>query len=118
MLHAHSEMSQTCADPRDRVALWPCVVVLLVCMAVVSVLAAWPRTGLPVAVVFPPWLTLAQIDAQIMDAGGALIDFGTVKGVVVARSEAPHFVKDLYDHGALWVLDGSFAASLCVVSPL
>jgi hypothetical protein len=99
----------------DRVVLWPCAAVLLVCILAVTVLAAWPRTGAQVAIVFPPWLTLAQIDDRITAAGGALIDFGVIKWVVVGLSDDPDFAQRLYGHGAIWAMDGTFAAGLCVV---
>jgi hypothetical protein len=111
LLHPPYETDQT----SETVRLWPCVAVLVICMAAVVVLASWPRIGLPVAIVFPPWWSLDQINAQITQAGGALIDFGAVKGVVVGISPDPDFAQHLYANGALWAMDGSFAASLCVV---
>lgn len=103
-------------SPSDRLLLWPCAAVLTVCMLAVVVLASWPRTGLPVAIFFPPWWSLDQIDARITQAGGAMIDFGAFKGVVVGISPDPDFAQHLYANGALWAMDGSFAAGLCVVT--
>lgn len=99
----------------DPVRLWPCVAVLVVCLSAVVILACWPRTGLPVAIVFPPWWSLDQIDARIVQAGGALVDFGTFKGIVVAISPDPHFAQHLYANGALWTMDAAFSGALCAV---
>ena len=101
------------AQPIDRVAIWPCVGIGLICVLSVVVLAAWPRAGAPVAVVFAPWVSLDDIHRRTIDAGGQLIDFGAITGVVVAQSAESAFVKHLYAKGALWVLDGDFVASLC-----
>jgi hypothetical protein len=106
------------AQPADRVAIWPCVGIGLICVLSVVVLAAWPRAGTPVAVVFAPWVSLDDIHRRTIDAGGQLIDFGGVTGVVVAQSAEPAFVKRLYAQGALWVLDGNFTASLCALPVL
>ena len=102
----------------DRVAIWPCLWVGLICVLSVSVLATWPRAGAPVGVVFAPWVSLDDIHHRTIDAGGKLIDFGNVTGVVIAQSAEPTFVKRLYAQGALWVLDGNFAASLCALPGL
>lgn len=110
-----SDPSYETDQTSDPVRLWPCVAMLAVCMSAVVVLASWPRTGLPVAVVFPPWWGLDLIDARIAQAGGHLIDFGTIRGIVVAISPDPHFAQHLYASGALWAMDGSFSAGLCVV---
>lgn len=107
--------SRVTAAPAEKAGVLRRILVLAAFVIVVAVLASWPRRGLPVVVVFSPNLSLGEIDLRITSAGGALVDFGRFKGVVVGLSPDPDFTKRLYANGALWVMDGALTTGLCVV---
>lgn len=65
-------------------------------------LMAWPRDGQPVAALYPPRVPAF---AAVANAGAeAILGFGGLPGVVVARSDRPEFIDKLYDSGALVVV--------------
>lgn len=65
---------------------------------------AWPQVGQPVAVVYPPDAA-ARALADVAAAGAdAVLGFGVIPSLVVARSDQPDFIAKLYQSGALVVL--------------
>lgn len=71
------------------------------------------------AVIAPPWYDAGETLTLIQRAGGRIAAINAANGVVIAYSETPGFVGDLYRAGAWLVLDpvqlrgcGAQAASL------
>lgn len=76
-------------------------------------LMVWPRDGEPVAAIYPIADGHAAFAEAIHAGADAILGFGVLPNVVVARSERPDFVKNLYDSGALAVVRAPAAAE-CV----
>lgn len=57
------------------------------------------------AVVAPPWFSVGQTIALIQAANGEIADIRADTRIVIAHSEKPGFVGDLYQSGAWLVLD-------------
>lgn len=93
-----------------RLALAALALVLLAPLG--ALIAAPPRTGMPVIVFVPPWL---DADWLVALAGGQVLGPESAPLAVLAYSNDPHFPRHLLDLGALGVRDGSLVASLCNV---
>lgn len=76
-------------------------------------LTAWPRDGLPVAAVYGPARAEVAFARAVNAGADAILGFGGLPGVVVARSDRPDFINNLYDSGALVVVRVPAAAE-CV----
>ncbi|MGE5545976.1 MAG: hypothetical protein ACM33T_03695 [Solirubrobacterales bacterium] len=64
-----------------------------------------PKDGEPVAALFPPSRSAEAAFASTTAAGAQAVQgYGGWRGVVLARSDDPGFVSNLYDHGALLVV--------------
>jgi hypothetical protein len=66
---------------------------------------AWPRAGQPVAAVFPSDMSAEAAFRGAVAAGAeAVLGTGALHSIVVARSDDPSFIQNLYGHGAVIVL--------------
>lgn len=102
---------------QDRLTLWPVVLALFGSAILAMLVAAAPRPGTPMGVIFPPWTDRGDILQRIVAADGVLLDLGRVAGVAVAVSETPNFAARLRAQGALIVMDGTLTAALCGTRP-
>ena len=79
--------------------------------------AAAPKPGKPVALIFPPWTSTADIIQRVASADGVAVERVSPIGVVLAvdlRPDGkPPFPQRLRAAGALLVFNGSAAAYLC-----
>lgn len=65
----------------------------------------WPRPGEPVAAIFPPWASEEAAVAATSSANAqAILGFGALATIVVARSDDPRFAEELHRLGALFVV--------------
>lgn len=76
-------------------------------------LTAWPREGEPVAALYAPAHGHGAFAGAVNAGADAILGFGGLPGVVVARSDRPDFIDNLYDSGALVVVRAP-AAGECV----
>jgi hypothetical protein len=80
-------------------------------LAASVVASAWlslrPSDDHFVAAVFPPWWGEARSIAAVADAGGAIVGWGALSSVVLARSDGSDFVARLHAAGAMFLLDPS-----------
>lgn len=72
-----------------------------------------PKTGAPVAALFPPWQSDRAIFDAIVSAGGRPIAFGRLPGLVVSVEAAPNALRQA---GAVAMFDGSLAFTLCLTT--
>ena len=91
----------------------PAVAVLAFSVGWAGALTAWPRDGQPVAAVYAPARAGAAFIGAVNAGADAVLGFGGMPGVVVARSDRPDFIGKLYDSGALVVVRAPAAAE-CV----
>lgn len=71
---------------------------------VIATLSPSGRNG-QYAVIAPPWYNSGQTVSLIQHADGQLASMNAASRVVIAHSEKPGFVRDLYRAGAWLVLD-------------
>jgi hypothetical protein len=84
----------------------PAAVLLALGIIALSVAKLYPSgDGHQYAVVAPPWLTLGQKVSLVQSARGKIVEMSGARHVVVAYSEDPDFVRELYRAGAWLVLD-------------
>lgn len=91
----------------------PAVMVMAFSVGWAGALTVWPRDGQPVAAVYGPARADAAFAGTVNAGADAILGFGGLPGVVVARSGRPDFIENLYDSGALLVLRAP-AAGECV----
>ncbi|MGE5478099.1 MAG: hypothetical protein ACM3Q1_15690 [Bacteroidales bacterium] len=82
----------------------PAAGVLLFSVCWAGALMAWPRDGQPVAALFPPSASERAFSGVVAAGADAVLGFGAVPGMVVAQSADGHFIKKLYERGALVVV--------------
>ena len=79
----------------------------------VFIFASSPRTtGEKVVVFVPPWSHASAAIEVIAKAGGAYVGTGNRPWIAIGISDRPHFVRQLYRAGALYVGSGT-AFSAC-----
>jgi hypothetical protein len=81
---------------------------LLLPASLVGILAAGLQPGMGAtqfAVLGPPWRETVGMIALVDRAGGAVLDAGGWRNIVIARSEDPGFAAAAYRAGAWLVLD-------------
>nr|WP_319530911.1 hypothetical protein [uncultured Cohaesibacter sp.] len=84
----------------------------------VFVFASSPRaSGEKVVVFVPPWSEQTDAIDVIARAGGAFVGTGNRSWIAIGISNHPHFVRDLYRAGALYVGSGT-AFSACFPAEL
>lgn len=91
----------------------PAVFVLALGLGWAGALTAWPRDGQPVAAIYGPGRAAGAFAGTVNAGADAVLGFGGWPGVVVARSDRPDFIENLYDSGALVVVRAPAAAE-CV----
>jgi hypothetical protein len=77
----------------------------------VVLFATWltPLSQAPVAVLVAPGSTSAF---KVVEAsGGHMLSISALPNIVIARSDHPEFVSNLYAHGALFVFNPQFLTS-------
>lgn len=79
----------------------------------VSLIAAWPVQGRPVAAFFPAGSSARAMSAAVAEAGGSLIRIDTTSAVTVTLGESDGYATALYRAGAWLVVDAGIAR-LCV----
>jgi len=68
-------------------------------------LTVWPRSGQPLAAIFPPSAAGSPALLAVAAAGAdEVLTFGGWASVVLVRSNGPDLISRLYDAGALLVL--------------
>jgi hypothetical protein len=84
----------------------PALALLLVGLGalLVAMLKPTGREG-QYAVIAPPWYNLAQTVSLVREAQGAVADMSGGRHIVIAHSNDPHFVEQLYRAGAWLVID-------------
>lgn len=87
----------------------------------VSIMAtAWlslaPVPGKPIAAVFPPWWTPAQTFGAAARAGGDVVRFGGLPGILVTAAGTPDLAGRLRSVGA-WILLDAQALGGCTSNP-
>lgn len=102
----------------ERLSGLPVLAALLGTALLASLPSVLPKPGQPVGVVFAPWLDHRDIFARVVNAGGSVIGFGDVSGMVIASGDQDDFYLRLRMQGAALVLDGSMSGRLCGVVPL
>ncbi|SDC37326.1 hypothetical protein [Belnapia rosea] len=86
--------------------LLPAALLLLVSLAGLLVVGLLPAEGASqYAVLGPPWSRTGEMFALVDTAGGAVLDTGGWRNVVIAHSGDPGFASALYRAGAWLVLD-------------
>lgn len=68
-----------------------------------------------VAVVFPPWVDLTEAATRVAGADGRPVRQGRFENIVIAAPNGPGFIDDLYEQGAILVVD-PIAFGGCFVS--
>ncbi len=76
--------------------------------AVLTAMAVVP-TGSRVVVIAPPWSEPDRVMNIVREAGGSLVNGGTVDWIVVAEGNSQGFARRLIATGAILVLDGRLA---------
>lgn len=83
----------------------PALLLLGFSVAWTGALMAWPRAGFPVAAIYSPAVPGSQAFSGVVSAGAdAVLGIGALPGIVVARSDDPGFIENLYKTGAWLVL--------------
>ncbi|HSV29515.1 MAG TPA: hypothetical protein VLL76_08145 [Candidatus Omnitrophota bacterium] len=86
-------------------AFYPALGLLAFSIAWTGGLTAMPRDGKPVAAIYPPDFSGDSAFRHVIAAGAeAILGIGGSNTVVLARSESPAFIDNLYASGALVVL--------------
>lgn len=86
-------------------AMVPAIGLLAFSLVWTGGLTAWPREGKPVAAIYPPGFSGDAAFRGVVASGAeAVYGIGAARTIVVARSDKPGFVADLYASGALLVL--------------
>ncbi len=93
-------------EPRPTfAALRPALALLAFSLVWTGALVLRPRDGQAVAAFFPPERSGEAALGRVVAAGAdAVQGFGAWSSVVVARSDDPAFVANLYRHGAIMVV--------------
>ncbi|MDX5592274.1 hypothetical protein [Pseudovibrio sp. SPO723] len=73
---------------------------VFLCMSLATLV---PSSASRVAILSAPWST-AAIDSAVAAEGALLGTIGNGRYLVVAASDKPDFIEQLYNHGALLVL--------------
>lgn len=90
---------------RSAHAYWPALAVLALSLSWTGGLMAWPRAGEPVAALFPPAANGDAAFRGVLAAGAdVVLNIGATPTLIVARSDDPRFVANLYASGALIVV--------------
>ena len=81
--------------------------------------AAQPAAAGPaqVAVIFPPWVDLAEGFVRIANANGRLVRQGLVESILVAQPDGEGFVTAIYDQGAILVIDPTILGGCLTIEP-
>lgn len=98
------------AQPAGKRAWWhdalPAAGLFVASVLFMGAVLIQPVPGQPVlAAVFPPGMAADGGVAAVARAGGLIVREGFVSNIVIARSDAPDFVRRLRDAGALFVVD-------------
>ncbi len=99
---------------QDRVS-WPVLIVAcLVTVLVATAVAAYPKSGAPVAILYPPSTPISAIFQRVTDASGYVVDFGNIPGIAIAISDDPAFTTRMWQGGGVLLLDGALTSALCL----
>ncbi len=82
----------------------PAALLLVFSVGWAGALMALPREGQPVAAIYPPSAGDAAFAGVVNAGADAVLGFGALPGIVVARSDRADFINKLYDSGALVVV--------------
>ena len=96
-------------------ALAPPLVLAFLSFAALSAVALAPPAQGPVAAVFPPSLSQADLFQRIGEADAAIVRYGAFENVVVVSSERPDLAGRLRTAGA-WLVLAPIAAFGCLSS--
>ena len=70
-----------------------------------------------VAVIFPPWVDLAEGFIRIANANGRLVRQGLVESILVAQPDDEGFVAAIYAQGAILVIDPTILGGCLTIEP-
>lgn len=77
-----------------------------------ALIAAAPRHGAPVTLIYPPWIADRVAFEKIVASQGRPLRFGPLPGMVVALGDTPDFTARA---GAIFAFDAGLVAALCSV---
>ena len=101
----------------------PAAIVAAAAFASVSVATLAPAAQPPsagmaqVAVIFPPWVNLADGFIRIANANGRLVRQGTFENILVAQPDDEHFVESVYQQGAILVIEPTILGGCLTIAP-
>ena len=70
-----------------------------------------------VAVIFPPWVDLADGFIRIANANGRLVRQGTFENILVAQPDDEHFIESVYRQGAILVIEPTVLGGCLTITP-
>ena len=70
-----------------------------------------------VAVIFPPWVDLADGFVRIANANGRLVRQGTFENILVVQPDDEDFIESVYEQGALLVIEPTMLGGCLTITP-
>lgn len=76
-----------------------------------SLITLAPQDNKSIAVVISPWAEQNEIANVISSAGGVIKIQDRVHWIAISHNDNPNLIRNLYNHGALLVINADFATA-------